>query len=184
MPYIVDTVSKITANDLAKLPLEQINKTLTGYMLRTEQMLHADANMMRALEEQGETSDIGEVSNDWLGFPLKKGNKILGALVIQTYDPNRFYRQKDIDLMQFVSQHVATALARKQSDEALKKSENKLSEILGSTRDLIYKLNLTTHQYEFVSQSVEDVIGYSIEESLTMDLKEGRDHIHPDDRKQ
>jgi len=125
-PYIVDTVSDIDVEGLAKLPVETLNKTLTGYMLRTGQMLHANSELMDALEHRGEINNIGGSSSEWLGFPLKKGDKILGALVVQSYDPDVNYRAKDIELLLFVSQHVATALSRKQSDEALHKANTEL----------------------------------------------------------
>ena len=125
-PYIVDTASDIDVSQLADLPLETLNKSLTGYMLRTGQMLHADTELMKSLEAKGEINDLGEQSHEWLGFPLKKGDKILGALVVQTYLPEVNYQTKDIELLQFVSQHVATALSRKQSDEALHDANSEL----------------------------------------------------------
>lgn len=127
-PYIVDTASDIGVNDLAKLPVNTLKKTLTGYMLRTGQMLHANTELMDALESRGEINNIGGISNEWLGFPLKEGEKILGALVVQSYDPKVNYRAKDIELLLFVSQHVATALSRKQMDEALHKANTELEQ--------------------------------------------------------
>ena len=125
-PYIVDTASDISAKEVAKLPLETLNKTLTGYMLRTGQVLHANTELMDALENKGEINNLGESSKEWLGLPLKKGKEIFGALVIQTYDPDVTYKSKDIELLLFVSQHVATALARKQTDEAIRLAKNQL----------------------------------------------------------
>ncbi|MFT5520406.1 MAG: diguanylate cyclase (GGDEF)-like protein [Enterobacterales bacterium] len=125
-PYIVDVSTKYIANELAKLPIETINNSLTGYMLRTGKMLHADSALMDSLEEKDEINILGDSSHEWLGFPLKKGNKIHGALVVQSYDPKIGYSDKDIELLAFVSQHVATALSRKQSDEALHRARNEL----------------------------------------------------------
>jgi len=125
-PYIVDVSTKYIIDDLAKLPIETINKSLTGYMLRTGKMLHADAALMDSLEEKGEINILGDNSHEWLGFPLKQGDRILGALVVQSYDTEIGYCKKDIELLSFVSQHVATALSRKQSDEALHRAKNEL----------------------------------------------------------
>ncbi len=125
-PYMVDIASDINVKELAKLPLETLSMTLTGYMLRTGEMLHADTDLMNRLEEQGEINDLGESCHEWLGFPLQAGDEILGALVTQSYDPNVRYKNKDIELLSFVSQHVATALSRKQIDEALHKANSEL----------------------------------------------------------
>jgi len=125
-PYMVDTASDIDVKYIAKLPVETLNHTLTGYMLRTGQMLHANTELMDALEHRGEINNLGEDSYEWLGFPLKEGDKILGALVVQSYIPEVSYQAKDIELLLFVSQHVATALARKQFTEALHKAKDEL----------------------------------------------------------
>ncbi|MFT5453214.1 MAG: diguanylate cyclase (GGDEF)-like protein, partial [Enterobacterales bacterium] len=125
-PYMVDVSTKHIINEIAKLPIETLNNSLTGYMLRTGKMLHADSAFMDSLEEKGEINILGESSHEWLGFPLKKGNTILGALVVQSYDINIGYCDKDIELLAFVSQHVATALSRKQSEESLHRAKNEL----------------------------------------------------------
>jgi diguanylate cyclase (GGDEF)-like protein len=125
-PYMVDVSTKHIENEIAKLPIETLNNSLTGYMLRTGKMLHVDSAGMDALEAKSEINILGESSYEWLGFPLKKGDTILGALVVQSYDTNIGYCDRDIELLAFVSQHVATALSRKQTDEALHRAKNEL----------------------------------------------------------
>jgi len=136
-PYIVDSASEMDVDSLAKLPIGTLNNTLTGYMLRTGKMLHANAELMDALEAQGEINDLGENSSEWLGFPLKKADNIIGAMVVQTYNSDVIYKAKDIELLQYVSQHIAIALSNKQSDEALKKAKQDLEKrVLERTAEL------------------------------------------------
>jgi len=145
-PYMVDTASDIDVNYLANLPLETLNQSLTGYMLRTGNMLHADSELMNRLEEAGEINDLGESCTEWLGFPLKTGDTILGALVIQSYDTDVNYKNKDRELLSFVSQHVATALSRKQTDEALQLTNSELEKrVENRTKDL-EKANLVLEE--------------------------------------
>ncbi|HCL91013.1 MAG TPA: diguanylate cyclase, partial [Candidatus Atribacteria bacterium] len=56
----------------------------------------------------------------WLGVPLKVENKIIGSMVLQSYTDPNLYSKKDIKLMEFVSQQIATAIERKQAEEKLK----------------------------------------------------------------
>src|SRR5665648_543493 len=56
----------------------------------------------------------------WLGVPLKVENKIIGSMLLQSYTDPDIYSKKDIKLMEFVSQQVATAIERKQIEEKLK----------------------------------------------------------------
>ena len=48
----------------------------------------------------------------WLAAPLKSDGDIFGVLVIQHYQNAEAYQQKDLELIRFVSQHVATAITR------------------------------------------------------------------------
>ena len=48
----------------------------------------------------------------WLSAPLKTEGDIFGVLVIQHYQNAQAYQQKDLELIRFVSQHVATAISR------------------------------------------------------------------------
>ncbi|MEA3454789.1 MAG: sensor domain-containing diguanylate cyclase, partial [Candidatus Caldatribacteriota bacterium] len=56
----------------------------------------------------------------WLGVPLKIGNKIIGSMILQSHTDPNLYSKKDIKLMEFVSQQIATAIERKQAEERLK----------------------------------------------------------------
>ncbi len=163
-PYIVDSTLEFDANSLAKLPVETLNKTLTGYMLRTGNMLHANTELMEALEHQGEINDLGENACEWLGFPLKKADKIIGAMVVQTYNPEQIYKAKDIELLQYVSQHIAIALSNKQSDEALKKAKQDLenrvlertAELAETNRELGYEIK-ERHHAEKLNKSLFNI---------------------------
>ncbi len=60
-------------------------------------------------------------------------------------------------------------------------TEERLREVLGSARDVAYKINLQENRYEYVSPSVERLFGFTPEEFLEIGLAgEGR-RIHPDD---
>jgi len=181
-PYIVDTASNIDIDYLANLPVETLRHTLTGYMLKTGQMLHVNTEQINKLCEAGEVNLVGTTASDWLGFPLQEGNKVLGALVVQSYDPAVNYQKDDIELLQFVSQHVATALSRKQADEALKESEKKFREVLENSRVISYKFNLVQNCYEYVSNSIKHVFGFTSEEYLKNGFEAAKKRIHPDDR--
>jgi len=71
---------------------------------------------------------IGVPSLDWLGVPLKTKGKTIGALVVQSYDGNVRYTEKDQALLEFVSGQVAAAIDRKQAAESLRASEARLEE--------------------------------------------------------
>jgi GAF domain-containing protein len=49
----------------------------------------------------------------WLAVPLKIDEKIIGVIALQSYDNARLYSEKDIDLLEFVSQQLSAAIYKK-----------------------------------------------------------------------
>jgi PAS domain S-box-containing protein len=68
-----------------------------------------------------------------------------------------------------------------QSERKLKKSEEKFRTVLDNSQDFIYQINLKTGCYEYVSPSVKEILGYSIEEFTVMDYNTALLMVHPDD---
>ncbi|MCK5311770.1 MAG: GAF domain-containing protein, partial [Desulfobacteraceae bacterium] len=83
----------------------------------------------------------------WLGVPLKTKNKAIGVIVVQSYSDPELYNQKDADILTSISDQVATAITRKQSEDAKKESEEikkvlfAISNAVNTTRNLdeLYK---------------------------------------------
>jgi len=56
---------------------------------------------------------------DWLGVPLVFHGDVMGALVLQGQHDGLRYTEEDRDLLQFVSEQVASAIQRKQAEHRL-----------------------------------------------------------------
>lgn len=102
---------------------------LTEYIMKTGEPLLAPPDVVEQLITENKIDDIGAPSIDWLGVPLKTANKTIGVLVVQSYTEKVRYNEHDKELLTFVSQHVATALERKQASEAIKRYSRELEEI-------------------------------------------------------
>lgn len=55
----------------------------------------------------------GPMSEDWLGVPLLRDAQVCGAIVVQDYDRRKRYGSEDLALLEYVAQHILTALDRK-----------------------------------------------------------------------
>jgi PAS domain S-box-containing protein len=71
---------------------------------------------------------------------------------------------------------------RRRAEQALRESEERLRNVLDVSRDLIYRLNLQTHTYEYVSPSVLRLVGFAPQEIIAMGLEGVRERFHPEDR--
>ncbi len=65
----------------------------------------------------------------------------------------------------------------------LQKSERRFRDVLEVSRDLIYKLNLQTRTYDYVSPSAVQLLGFTPEEITAMGVEGVKERFHPDDRK-
>jgi len=72
---------------------------------------------------------------------------------------------------------------RKRTEQALKEIESRHREILENARDVIYRLDLKTGTYDYVSKAVVDMLGYSQDEIIVGGVKYMRSLVHPDDLK-
>ncbi len=70
---------------------------------------------------------------------------------------------------------------RKLSEATLRESEERFRNVLETSRDVIYRFNLRTGQYEYISQAAQEVTGYTIDELMALSLEETLRMIHPDD---
>ncbi len=71
---------------------------------------------------------------------------------------------------------------RKKTEKALRESESRFHSVLDDSQDVIYRLNLQTGRYEYISPSAENVVGYSPDELIKLDTEHSFNMIHPDDR--
>ncbi len=130
--------------------LENASKSvsLTGKVIKTGQPLLISKKEMIDRAEKYKMEVAGTPSELWLGVPLNVKGKIIGAMVVQSYsDPDR-YNEKDMEILNSVSDQVAIAIERKRFEDALKESEaiNKalfaISNAVNTTPDLyeLYKM--------------------------------------------
>jgi PAS domain S-box-containing protein len=70
---------------------------------------------------------------------------------------------------------------RKNTEEALRQSEERLRSILDNSTDFIYRYNLQTSEFDYVSPSAESVTTYTASEYLAMDIETSLGLIHPED---
>ncbi len=73
--------------------------------------------------------------------------------------------------------------SRIKAETSLKESEERLLFILDNSYDVIFLANLKDRKFEYISPSIERVLGYTPEEMKEFRFKELVTLIHPDDQK-
>lgn len=116
-PYIVDEFEE----DDTFTP-QELKKSLTDYVRRTGLPLLADENIHKRLMESSEVNLVGTESKIWMGVPLKTPGAVIGVVVVQSYKDDTIYSERDMELLSFISEHIAMAIHRKRADEKIKSS--------------------------------------------------------------
>src|SRR3989442_3141962 len=163
-PYFVDE------EDPTPAP-KKLGCGLTEYVLRTGDPLLCTDEVFEVLVKRGEVELIGAPSLDWLGVPLKAGRTTFGVLVVQSYSDNVRYREKDKDILTFVSHQLASAIEHKRSEEALRRSESRYRSLVQSAVYGIYGSSLEGSLLD-VNPAVVAMLGcISADEVLGLDPK-------------
>ncbi|MET0255574.1 MAG: GAF domain-containing protein, partial [Luteibacter sp.] len=119
-PYFVDTVDDDIPDPEGIRLIDAIENTLTWHVLMSgRSFMGASAELEKSLP--GPRVGIGPPSDDWLGVPMKRGDDVVGALVVQSYRDDTRYTENDRELLTYVAQHVQTALERRQAHEELER---------------------------------------------------------------
>ncbi len=130
-------------------------KTITSYVIKTQKPFLATADIINDLVDRGEIELIREFSKVWLGVPLKLEEKVIGVLVVQSYDDEQAYNQSDLELLEFVSDQISVSIGRKQAEEDIKVALEKARE-----SDRLKSVFLGTMSHEFRTP-LNTIIGFS-----------------------
>jgi PAS domain S-box-containing protein len=169
-PYFVDEV------DPTPEPLE-LRRNLTSYVIRTGTPLLATPEVFEELVRRGEVELEGAPSIDWLGVPLIVRDRVIGALVVQTYTEGVRYGEPERDILTFVSHQVAQAIERRRAEEALRESEERFA---GAFEHASIGVAIVgpDGRWRKVNSALCDLVGYSEKELLQLTFQ---DITHPDD---
>ena len=150
-PYWVDEVDIDwpDANTWVEFGSRQARGT-TAYVLRTGEPQWLPRERQEALIAQGEFELWGEMSEDWLGVPLKSEGRTVGALVVQSYAKEFVYTEQDHELLAYVGKHVGAALSRARAIEETRQRNAELAFINGVQQAIAGELD---------PQAIYDIVG-------------------------
>jgi signal transduction histidine kinase/CheY-like chemotaxis protein/GAF domain-containing protein/HPt (histidine-containing phosphotransfer) domain-containing protein len=118
-PYFVDEkdqhldeINNVSEKELSTAKVITRNKAL----LLTE-------DKIQQIYKKSPESTVGTPCKVWVGVPLRVKNKVMGAIILQNYDSGDTYKESDFDILNSVSEFVAIAIERKQSEEEIRQTE-------------------------------------------------------------
>ena len=133
-PYFVDQFD-------SPPPPKKTGRGLTEYVLRTGEPLLAPPEEFDSLARRGEVELVGEKAVDWLGVPLRVGERTIGVMVVQSYTEKLRFGQPELGILSFVSSQVAMAIERKRAEEALQALSLRQEAILTAVPNIIMEVD-------------------------------------------
>lgn len=117
-PYYCDEYGDIDPNQF--FSRDMLDQSLTGWVFRNQKPLLAGPEKIKKMNERGECQLLGQLADSWLGVPFDSGEHVKGVVVVQSYDAQNTYSEKDQELLVFVSQQISHALERIFAEQKLK----------------------------------------------------------------
>lgn len=153
LPYFVDEVDEKP---------ESLDPTrgLSGYVYSTGEPLLATPERFAELIRSGQVEQIGAPSVDWLGVPLKSGERTFGVLGIQSYREEVRFGEREKAILTFVSQHISAAIEQQQRSEAVRESERRYRQMFEGNQAVQLLIDPETGAIVDANRAASEFYGY------------------------
>jgi len=105
---------------------EELGRSCAAYVFRTGRAILMSQEIFNRLAKQGEVELVGTPSPSWLGVPLRTPAQTIGVLVVQNYEREHVYTERDLEFLSSVGGQIALAIERKRAEERVRESEARL----------------------------------------------------------
>ncbi len=159
-----------------------VSNALVMQVVKTGRSMVFNQKDILELIKETEPGSIGKIPKIWVGVPLKSRDNIIGAIAVQHYfDPDHF-DAPDLNVLHTVSGQIAMGIDQKRAQDALRKSEERLSKVLEATNDGIWDWNIRTNTI-YVDPRYYQMLGYAPYEFPSR-IEDWWQLVHPDDENQ
>jgi GAF domain-containing protein len=134
------SISQADKDVLAAIPVEQ---GLTGYIVRNRQSVLFADNVRQGYSDLG-IDVLGEPSESWLGVPIMMGERVLGVMIVQSYDTPRLYGEHERDLLNAISGPTAIAIQNARLVEQMRQRAERERLAREITAEMRRSLDVTT----------------------------------------
>lgn len=136
-PYYVDEAFK---GDFI-LKQRKIGGELSDYVMENQKAMFLYEEDIRQLVAEGKAELHGPMPKVWIGVPLRFENEIIGLISLKSYDSRDTYDSSDVELLDFISGQIASAIQRKRNEEQIVTQKARLQAIFDSGTHMMWSIN-------------------------------------------
>ncbi len=162
-PFFADQV------DVAPVP-QKVGHSCTAFVFRRGSPMLISQNEFDRLAAEGKVELVGSPSPSWLGVPLKTPTATIGVLVVQHYHIENAYDIRDLEFLSSVGGHIALAIERRRSEEALRKNEEMFRLLFSYNPLPTWVIDKETRRFLEVNDAAVQQYGYSLNEFKSMSV--------------
>jgi len=162
-PFFADQV------DVAPAP-QKVGRSCTAFVFRKGSPMLISQNEFDRLAAEGKVELVGSPSPSWLGVPLKTPTATIGVLVVQHYHIENAYDIRDLEFLSSVGGHIALAIERRRSEEALRKNEEMFRLLFSYNPLPTWVIDKETRRFLEVNDAAVQQYGYSLNEFKSMSV--------------
>ena len=133
-------------NNRGLIPVEKCKDMLTWKVIASNKVTRSTANTKTTAE------GYGKECQDWIGIPLRREGKPIGVFSIQSYQSGFEYRDEEIDLMVFISRHIASALQQISDRDSLRTANEELKQSSIQLEEANRQLKIEIEERELISK--------------------------------
>jgi len=114
------------SSTIRELPYDKNSPTIAVKVLKSGKPLFL--NQAQLIKRAQENKILGHLPVIWLGVPLIIRGKVIGVMVVQHYSDPHYFVPADLDLFVSISDQIALAIERKQSQNNILKHKKNLEQ--------------------------------------------------------
>ena len=155
-------------------PPQKVARTCMAYIFRSGKSCLIPQLEFDRLAAEGEVELVGSASPAWLGVPLKTPHATIGVLVVQHYQNESAYDQRDLEFLDSAGAHIALAIERVRAEESIRKSESMFRLLFSHTPLPMWVFDTETLQFLQVNEATTKTYGFTDEEFRAMTVRDVR----------
>src|SRR5207237_2829581 len=156
-----------------------VGHSCTAYIFRKGVPMLIPQSEFDRLADEGEVELVVAPSPSSVGVPLKTPKETIGVLVVQHYENEKAYDQRDLEFLSAVGGHIALAIERRRSEESLRKKEEMFRLLFSHNPLPTWVIDRETLRFLEENEAAVRVYGYSQEEFRRMTILD----IRPEEEK-
>ncbi len=141
----------------------KFNRGLTEYIISSKKEAYLTKDKIMTFSSKEQVQIVGIIPEVWMGAPLIVDDKVIGIIALQEYQSSHNLKKSDLQTLRFISNQIAQAINKVQTEAKLQANETKFRSIFESFQDIYYQTSISG-DINLVSPSCYKIFGYTTEE--------------------